>query len=323
MGVRERSISLPIVLASVAVALSIALLVGWTLVFSRYLEISSARAGGVSLLVLGIISFVIIMVVMVLIVVFLVLEMLDSRKHYRFMDSVTHELKSPLAAMRLSAQTMANPRVTAAQQDKLRTMILADVDRLTVVIDDILVAGRLDGKPGAIQWVEVDVAAMVDECIDAVARRYDTDADLIENEVPHGVRFRTDRSAFHVVMSNLIDNAMKYSESPRDIAVRAHRTRGGGVNLSVQDNGIGISRTEQQRVRRRFYRVPSEAVRQRHGTGLGLYVVNGLASRIGASFRIRSEGEGHGTTMVLGLPSKHLSGDAHLALLAPYCRKEE
>lgn len=322
MAVRERSISLPIVLASVAVALSIALLVGWTLVFSRYIEITSARSGGVPLLVLGIISFVIIMVVMVLIVVFLVLEMLDSRKHYRFMDSVTHELKSPLAAMRLSAQTMANPRVNDEQREKLRTMILADIDRLTVVIDDILVAGRLDGLPGAIEWVEVDVAQMVDECIEAVVRRYDTDADLIENEIPHGIKLRTDRSAFHVVISNLVDNAMKYSESPRDVAIRAFRTRGGGVNVCVQDNGIGISSAEQRRVRRRFYRVPSEAVRQRHGTGLGLYVVNGLSSRIGATFRIRSDGEGQGTTMILGLAPKHLSGDAHLALLAPYSKED-
>src|SRR5690625_3614210 len=89
MALRERSISLPIVLASIAVALSIALLVGWTLVLSRYIDMTKGHAGGVPILVLGIISFVIIMTVMVLIAVFLVREILDSRKQYRFMDSVT------------------------------------------------------------------------------------------------------------------------------------------------------------------------------------------------------------------------------------------
>lgn len=308
MALRERSISLPIVLASVAVALSIALLVGWTLVFSRYIEITKARAGGVPLLVLGIISFVIIMAVMVLIVVFLVREILDSRKHYRFMDSVTHELKSPLAAMRLSAQTIGNPRVNEDQRERLRQMILADVDRLTGVIDDILVAGRLDSGTGKLQWIDVDVSELVDEAIEAVARRYETDDDLIENLIPDKVTLTTDRGAFAILLSNLIDNAVKYSDAPRTIRVELFESSSGGANLCVTDDGIGIAPLELQRVRRRFYRVANEEVRQRHGTGLGLYVVNGLASRIGAKFRIRSEGEGHGTTSILRLPQKHLQG---------------
>ena len=306
MAVRERSISLPIVLASVAVALSIALLVGWTLVFSRYIEVTRETTANVPLLILGIISFVIIMVVMVLIVVFLVREMLESRKHYRFMDSVTHELKSPLAAMRLSAQTLGNPKVTEEQRERLRGMILSDIERLTVVIDDILVAGRLDGMPGQIQWVDVDLREVVDASITAVSRRFETSADDIQNEIPPGAVLRTDRSALDVVVSNLVDNALKYSDVPRYLRVRLVPTAKGAQDLIFEDHGIGIAPAEQRRVRRRFYRVANEAVRLRHGTGLGLYVVNGLVSRIGASFRVHSEGEGKGTTMVVRLPGKHL-----------------
>lgn len=306
MAVRERSISLPIVLASVAVILSIALLVGWTLVFSRYIEVTSEPSGNVPVLILGIISFVIIMAVMVVIVVFLVREILESRKHYRFMDSVTHELKSPLAAMRLSAQTLGNPKVTSEQRERLRQMILSDVDRLTIVIDDILVAGRLDGLPGAIEWVEVNLHDLIEESLTVVCRRYDVSEDTIRNEVPQDVWLLTDRSALGVAVSNLVDNGLKYSDVPRSFTVRLVDRPKGAKELRFIDQGIGIRLAEQRRVRRRFYRVADEAVRRRHGTGLGLYIVNGLVSRVGASFQIRSRGEGQGTTMVIRLPKKYL-----------------
>lgn len=307
MPFRERSISLPIVLASVAVALSIALLVGWTLVFSRYIEVTREPTGNVSVLVLGIISFVIIMAVMVLIAVFLVREILESRKHYRFMDSVTHELKSPLAAMRLSAQTIGNPKLKDEQREGLRKMILSDIDRLTQVIDDILVAGRLDGLPGQVEWVELPLRESVDEYISSVARRFDMEGDRIENLIPAGVTLRTDKGAFGVVVSNLVDNALKYSDAPRSLTISLEESpKKGKRDLKFQDGGIGIRREEQRRVRRRFYRVANESVRLRHGTGLGLYVVNGLVSRIGASFLIHSDGEGKGSTMTIRIPAKYL-----------------
>lgn len=308
MALRERSISLPIVMASVAVALSIALLVGWTLVLSRYIDITKGHAGGVPILVLGIISFVIIMTVMVLIAVFLVREILEGRKQYRFMDSVTHELKSPLASMRLSAQTMANPRINEAQHEDLRRMILADVDRLTNVIDDILVASRLDSSAGKSSRVEIPLASLVDDTIEMVTRRYDTDKDTVLNHVPSGVTLLSDRASAAIVLSNLVDNAIKYSDIPRTLRIELFRSRKGGVNLCVTDRGIGISKAEIQRVRRRFYRSANESVRQRHGTGLGLYVVHGVAKRIGATLHIASDGEGQGTTMVLRFPAKRLRG---------------
>lgn len=308
MALRERSISLPIVMASVAVALSIALLVGWTLVLSRYIDITKGHAGGVPILVLGIISFVIIMTVMVLIAVFLVREILEGRKQYRFMDSVTHELKSPLASMRLSAQTMANPRINDAQREDLRRMILADVDRLTNVIDDILVASRLDSSAGKSTRVDIPLASLVDDTLEMVARRYDTDEDILQNTVPADLVLMGDRAAAAIVLSNLVDNAMKYSDIPRRLTIETFRRRNGGVNLCVRDRGIGISKAEIRRVRRRFYRSANENVRQRHGTGLGLYVVHGVAKRMGATLHIASDGEGHGTTMVLGLPKNRLRG---------------
>lgn len=306
MPLRERSISLPIVMASVAVALSITMLVGWTFVLSRYIAITKGSAGGVPILVLGIISFVIIMTVMVLIAVFLVREILDSRKQYRFMDSVTHELKSPLASMRLSAQTMANPRVNDEQRERFRRMILSDIDRLTSVIDDILVASRLDSMAGKSTRSEVNLAAMIDDTIEMVARRYPTEEDRLENLVPSSLNLTVDRAALAIVLSNLVDNAIKYSDPPRVLRIELFRSSKGGVNLCVSDNGIGMSQAELRRVRRRFYRSTREDVRQRHGTGLGLYVVNGVAKRIGATLHIVSDGEGKGTTIIIGLHKKSL-----------------
>ena len=303
MALRQRSISLPIVLASVAVLLSIALLVGWTVVFSNYIVDTRSVAGGVSLLVLGIISFVIIMVVMIVIAVFLVREILDSRKQYRFIDSVTHELKSPLASMRMSAETLSNPRLQPEQRDRLREMILNDVERLSVFIDDILTAGRLELRSEPLQLTDTDVAVLVSECVENVRRRYLPDVPEIVVRVPDDLTVRTDRTSVATILTNLLDNAVKYSDPPRRVEVTVAMRGESRVVFSVVDNGIGISPKELRRVRRRFYRVASEAVRQRHGTGLGLYVVNGLCSRLDGKLRISSPGEGKGTRMDVTLPA--------------------
>ncbi len=139
MAGRRRSITVPIALASIAVGLSITLLVGWTLIIAQKLEESQAAvASNVSLLVLGILSFIFIMTVLVIFSIFLVREIREVRRQDSFIDSVTHELKSPLASIQLGVETLGRPELADGQRIKLREMIRSDIDRLSAFIDDVL-----------------------------------------------------------------------------------------------------------------------------------------------------------------------------------------
>lgn len=308
MAERRRSISLPIVLASISVALSIALLVGWTVLLSNYIDLTREVGAGVSYMVLGIISFVCIMVIMILIAVFLVREILDSRKQIRFIDSVTHELKSPLASMRLSAETLATRKLTAEQREKLQRIILSDIDRLTLFIEDILYAGKLEMRAEPIERRRIDLDVFFAESAGPIIRRYDMSPEQLSLSIPDDLVVYSDRAILLTIFNNLVDNACKYSESPKKVKVTAELQKGRKVRIAFEDNGIGIAPKELKRVRRRFYRVPSENVRRRHGSGLGLYVVNGYVRRLGGDMQIRSSGLGKGTIVTVTLPQGELTG---------------
>ncbi len=299
---RTRSISLPIALASIAVALSIALLVGWTIVFARYIKMTREVEGTVPILVVGIVFFVFIMVAMMIVSLVLVREILDSRKHTRFLDSVTHELRSPLASMKLSAETLGRDSLAEEQRERLRGMILKDVERLRILVDDILAAGRLEQRSEATHANEVHLAELVDSIAESVRRRHGIAEGELENRIASDLVIRSDRASLRLILSNLIDNAVKYSDRPAAVVVDTGTASNGCLEIRVQDRGIGIRGIELKRIRRRFYRVPSEEVRQRHGTGLGLYVVDGLVRRLDGRLKLRSEGLGKGTTAVVRLP---------------------
>ncbi len=297
-----KSISVPIILGSVTVPLTLALLVGWSVLFGQKIARSHDIAGDVWLLVLGSISFVVIIAVLVLLSIFLAREILEVRRQDSFIDSVTHELKSPLASIKLGLQTMGRGALPADKRELLRTMMLDDVDRLSDFIDDVLQASRLAHDTVGMDMTEVSIASVVTECVTGLASRHQLAEDVIRVEIEPAIRAHTDRAALVVVLRNLLDNAVKYSDDDVHVVVRA-RANDGEVVIEIQDNGIGIPPKELKRVFQRFYRVPSESVRSRRGTGLGLFVVSALVRNLGGRVDARSEGAGHGTTMRVSLPA--------------------
>jgi signal transduction histidine kinase len=295
---RTLPLPLPIVLGSLGVALSIALLVGWTLLVVQ--NLSAARSAW--LLVVGIGSFAAVMTVLVLFAVFLVRQVLELRRQSRFLDSVTHELKSPLASLRLCLETLARPELGTEQQEELRRMMRDDVERLSNFIDDVLEVSRLGyGRAGhAIE--ETRLRPLVEEAAEAVRRRYRIDPGTIQVEVPSDFSLTTDRPALEIVLKNLLDNAVKYSVEPIRVEVRAERGPKGRALLEVRDQGIGIERRELKRIFHRFHRASGEEVRARPGTGLGLFVVAELTRSLGGSVEAQSPGPGGGTTVRVLLP---------------------
>lgn len=304
-----RSISGPIIYGSVAVALSTALLVGWIYVIVRNQQLSQQwAAGNVSLLVAGIVSFIAIITVLVLFAVFLAREILEVRRQTTFVDSVTHELRSPLASLRLCLETLRRAELPPPQRDRLHDMMRHDVERLSGFIDDILEATRLGHRGRGHAAVSIDVAELVRRCTALVGRRHANDSDGIKIEVPEDLRIVSDPMALEIVVKNLLDNAVKYSDPPIDVTIRAF-VDGNVLRIDVTDRGIGIPKRELARVFERFYRVDGEAVRTRRGTGLGLFVVKALVRGLGGQLSAHSAGPGTGTRMSVVLPNPELATD--------------
>ncbi len=297
------SISVPIVLASVAVPLAIALLVGWTVQFASNVAKGEATAQNVWLLVLGSVAFIAILSVLVTFAIFLIREILEVRRQNSFIDSVTHELKSPLASIKLGLQTMGRAGVDGEKRELLRTMMLDDVGRLSAFIDDVLQASRLAHDRVGVAVDAVRLRALIEECAESVAARHHLEPGSIRVEVDPELSVTSDQAALVVVVRNLLDNAVKYSDAEVDVVVSAREAERGGVVLEVRDCGIGIPPKELKRVFHRFYRVQSESVRTRRGTGLGLFVVSALVRNLGGRVEARSDGPGHGTTMRVSLPA--------------------
>lgn len=294
---------MPITLGAITVLLSIALLVGWSFLLGQKIMRSADIAGDVWLLVLGALSFVLIITVLVLFVISLARGIVEVRKQDTFIDSVTHELKSPLASLQLCLETLGREGLEEESREKLRTMMLDDVDRLRAFIDDVLEANRLSyARPGMLNVSDVALLQLVEDCADAVRARHKLDANELLIDVDPDLVVSTDRAALDIVVKNLIDNAAKYSSRPAHVEVRGRRGADGRVLLEVTDHGIGIDRQNLKRVFHRFYRVEDQEVRQRRGTGLGLFVVSALVKQLGGKVQAISEGRGQGTTMRVVLP---------------------
>ncbi len=297
----RRSVSLPIVLSSTAVGLSIAMLVAWILVLIRNRAVTKEVVGNTWLMVGGVVSFMTIMTVLVLFTVFLVRQIREVRLQDSFLDSVTHELKSPLASMKLCLETLARRELPSDKRDELHAMMVEDVDRLTALIDSVLAASRVTMGKQAKGVARVQVRKVVDEVVRRVAARRHIGADCIELDVPEDLSFVSDPEILDTVVLNLVDNAIKYSGDDPKVRVRAWSSAQ-RVHLEVQDEGIGIAEADLRRVFQRFYRAPEEAVRERHGTGLGLFIVSALVRRLGGRVEAHSEGRGKGTRMHVWLP---------------------
>lgn len=293
---------MPITFGAITVPLAAALMVGWTLFLMARITESGEVAANVWLLVLGLLAFIVIMTGLLLSTIFLAREILEVRRQDSFIDSVTHELKSPLASLKLCLQTMEREGIPEDKRTALRTMMREDIDRLALFIDDVLQANRLAHGEIGMELAEVQLQPLVFSCAETVLARHKVPREAITLDVPDGLVSYTDRASMEIVLRNLIDNAVKYSGEKVDVRVRVREEGSKAIVIEVQDHGIGLAKVDLRRVFNRFYRVASEAVKKKKGTGLGLFIVSALVHNVGGTVKASSEGEGRGTTFTVRLP---------------------
>ena len=252
--------------------------------------------------VFGVIFFGVIAAGMILNTSFLVREIRRNEQHDSFINAVTHELKTPIASIRLYLQTLERRDVDEVQRREFYRLMLDDADRLLRTVEQVLKAGETRHKRER-RHSELDFENVVQECIAVARNRYHLDAETLRFEsAANGARpiVKGDAEDLHTAVSNVLDNAVKYSTQSVDVAVRLSLPDEKKIVLSVQDHGVGIPTQELKRIFRRFYRVRS--LRGVKGTGLGLFIVRSIAEKHGGRVFAESEGEGKGATIVIELP---------------------
>lgn len=278
------------------VALAVALNVGWIILNWRESV----------LLFFGIVFFALIIAGMVVNTIFLVRELRRSEQHDSFINAVTHELKTPVASIRLHLETLQRRELPEAQKQQFYSLMLNDADRLNQTVEQVLRAGRAGDKRAGREKSEVDFTQLVRDCMEATRIRHHLQPDAIRYEESSnngsGLRVRGSAEDLRTAVFNVLDNAVKYSGNNIDVRVRIETPDEKKIVLRVRDHGVGIPADDMKRIFKRFYRVTHRSLAHVKGTGLGLFIVKSVAKKHGGDAFAESDGEGQGTTIVLELP---------------------
>jgi len=296
-GTRRRSVVLVALLGAGLIAVAVALNINFIVV--------NWRTG--LLLLLGVASLVVLVGGLVLNTAFLIREIRNSEQHDAFIHAVTHELKTPLASIKLYLQTLKQRNLSLEKQHEVIDTMLDDSERLQQTIDQILLAGKTGDARRVDNPTDVDVSEVVDECVALVGKRHHLvagEVQFVDRAQDEAFVVKGDREELMAAVINLVDNAIKYSGDSVKVAVAVARTSGRRVVVRVQDQGIGITSHELKRVFRRFNRLPAALRSRVRGTGLGLSIVRAVARRHGGRAYAESRGADRGSTFTLELPLK-------------------
>jgi len=285
------------------ITLLVVLTVGWVLL-AVFGALKAGRFAGwywVSLTVGT--TFIVMLLVGVILYLVLSIKAINlNRQQSNFIDSVTHELKSPISSMKLYLQTLSRRQVSEAERAEFYRVMLEDVERLDHLINQVLDAGRLESSDGEGNAEEVDVTQLLQQCADTVCTSYRIPLDVIRFDLqPCCVQARPADLA--LIFRNLLDNAVKYAGAVPEVAVTAERSESDTVVVRIADNGRGIPPRFRHQVFGRFVRLGAELERDKPGTGLGLHIAHTLVRRLRGRIRIRSREPGPGTVFEVELPS--------------------
>lgn len=293
--IRRSSLTWPIVLGTTLIVLIAALLVFWIIwgVATRYW----------AFLIVGVVFIALILIGVTLYLVLSIKEVRLTQRQANFIDAVTHELKSPIASLKLYLQTMDMREVGPEQQREFHRFMLDDVKRLDGLIDDLLEAAKLDHRQREEPTEDIDPVPLLQPCVEALQRRYEFDSAAIQIEsapcVIHGRRHDLE-----MILVNLLDNAAKYGGEPRRLLVQIQPRGKNRVLLRVSDNGLGVPFDMRRKIFTRFIRGGSELERRTKGTGLGLYLVRELVARMKGRINVQCRGPLGGATFDVDFPGR-------------------
>jgi signal transduction histidine kinase len=252
--------------------------------------------------ILGVLFFGAIVTGIILNTSFLIREIRKNEQHDSFINAVTHELKTPIASIRLHLQTLDQRRLEDPQRHQFYKLMLDDTDRLMSTVEQVLKAGRTGAATSHV--TQVPFAELVERCVESARTSHHLQPESLRFESRlngRGSQVLGDPEDLRTAVSNILDNAVKYSGKEVDVAVILEEAQD-RLLLRVQDCGVGIPRSELKAIFKRFYRVPNRFLPHVRGTGLGLFLVRTIAKRHGGKVSAESAGEGKGATFTFELP---------------------
>lgn len=284
----RRSLRAPITLGVVMIVTVVALAIGWVAIniiaatvnpdsTNVYYIVLAIGTIGLGVVLAGVIAYLTLTVKAINL----------NRRQSNFIDSVTHELKSPIASLKLYLQTLSRRTVDEAQSADFHRIMLADVERLDQLINHLLDAARIERGSDATEPEDVRLDELLVHCAGAVCVRHNVDPDWVDIDAP-AIVIRSRPTELEILFRNLIDNAVKYGGDPPEVCVKAHAA-GQQAVVRVSDNGPGIPPNLRRKVFGRFVRLGSELERSKPGTGLGLYLVRSVTRSLGGSIHIETQ----------------------------------
>lgn len=293
---RKRTIAFAITLGVLVAVVALVLNVSWIVLNWRE----------VVPLILGVLFFGFIIAGVILNTIFLVREVRRNEQQDSFLNAVTHELKTPITSIRLYLETLQQRAVDEAQRREFYQIMLEDTQRLMGTVEQVLRAARVTQKSVTLHKSEVDVGPLVQDAVELARVRHHLSPEGVawdlEGRPAEMLKVAGDREELSAALSNVFDNAVKYSPKEPKIRVEVVTPDLQRVQIRVQDNGIGIPSSELKRVFKRFYRVLTPGSTEVKGSGLGLFIVRAITQRHGGKTWVESEGTGKGTTVTIELP---------------------
>jgi two-component system, OmpR family, sensor histidine kinase SenX3 len=257
-------------------------------------------------LILGVLFFGFIIAGVILNTIFLVREIRRNEQQDSFLNAVTHELKTPITSIRLYLETLQKRNIDEEQRREFYQVMLDDTRRLMGTVEQVLRAARVVQKNAVLSRSEVEIGPLVQDVLDLARSRHHLSPQAMDwaadGRPAERLAVMGDREELATALSNVLDNAIKYSQKDPAIRVEVLTPDLRHVQIRVQDNGIGISRGELKRVFKRFYRALTPVTPPVKGSGLGLFIVRAIARRHGGKAFAESEGAGRGTTVTIQLP---------------------
>lgn len=314
-AVPRHKLLVPIIFGVLAILFTIAIIVGWNVMFTKYytlhkraVDVNRLGTGYWLILSLGDVFLVMVLVVLVIFLVSNVKKEVLVARQNTFIDSVTHELKSPLASIRLALDTFELREPPPEMRGKFVRLMQEDVERLMAFIDRVLEAGRLQHGERIIAREVVDLSAMARGCAARMLKRHRLPEGVItiDDQLKTGIdvgRYHSDLVALETIVDNLLDNAVKYSGPRPEITLHLRQDDLQRPVISVTDRGVGIPEGQTRTIFDRFARLDRAKEREVRGTGLGLYLAATLTNRLTGRLWAESAGEGEGSTFHLQLPS--------------------
>ena len=298
----RRSIGFPLALGVVLLLLLLALAVGWQVLLVSDVRLASRGLSNLDwvLLVAGGVFFLLVIVGLVWLCAWLVREMRTNQRQRAFLDAVTHEMRTPLASLRLYLDTLVRHDPEPGQRRQFLARMHTDVERLDRTVQQVLTAARAEEPGRRATLGVVPLSHLLGECIAEIRTHHGLpDAAIRLDGVDAAVR--GDATELAVVFRNLLENAVKYSDDPVEVRVRVEPLGEERVQVEISDRGIGIPSRELRKIFQRFYRAGRDVQRTAAGLGLGLFIVRNLVRRQGGGVVARSEGRGAGSRFVVTL----------------------